>query len=119
MGYWSTHLAQNFTISSEVCSLLSDFLENVLALRLVVEFAGCRIERDADLCARLVAGLGDGFEHHFKRFFVRFQVGGESTFVAHRGGITALLQHALQSVEHFDAHAQRFGKFACAVAGRS
>ncbi len=61
--------------------------------------------------AGLVAGLGDGFEHDFERFFVRFQIRREAAFIAHRGGVAALLQHALERVEHFDAHAQRFGEF--------
>ena len=65
--------------------------------------------------AGLVAGLGDGFEHHFERLFVRFQIGSESAFVANGGGIAALLQNAFQRVEYFHAHAQRFGKLARAV----
>ena len=65
--------------------------------------------------AGLVACLGDGFEHHFERFFIGFQIRSESAFIAHRGGIAALLQHALQRVKYFDAHAQRFGELARAV----
>ena len=34
IGYCSTQLAQNFTISSEVCWLLSDFLKTYLPLAL-------------------------------------------------------------------------------------
>ena len=87
---------------------LVGLLEDVHAV--LIELARSRIERDADLVAGLVAGLRDGFEHHFERFFVRLQIGGEAAFVAHRGRVAALLQHRLQRVEDFDAHAQRFGK---------
>ena len=89
---------------------LVGLLENVLAV--LIELARGRIERDADLLAGLVTGLRDGFEHHFERFVVRFQIRRETAFVADRGRIAALLQHALQGMEHLDAHAQRFGETA-------
>ena len=69
--------------------------------------------------AGLVAGLGDGFEHHFERLFVRLEIGRESAFVADRSRIAALLQHALQGVEYFGAHAQRLGEFRSRRRGRS
>ena len=61
--------------------------------------------------ARFVAGLGNGFHDHVERFFVGFEIGGEAAFVAHRGGVAALLEHAFQGVEDFGAHADGFGKF--------
>ena len=64
--------------------------------------------------AGLVAGRRDGFENDFDGFFVRFQVGREAAFVADRRGVAALVQHGLQAMEDFDAHAQGFVKRLCA-----
>ena len=94
---------------------LVGFLEDILAAGLVIELAGGGIERDADLRAWLVTGLGDGFEHHFESLLVGFEVGRETAFVADRGGVAALFEHAFQGVEHFGAHAQGFGEFRRAV----
>ena len=63
-----------------------------------------------DLFARLVAGGGDRFEDDLDGFFVRFQIRSEAAFVAHGRGIAALVQHGLQIVEDFDAHAQGFAE---------
>ena len=65
------------------------------------------------MLSRLIPGLCDGLEQYLQRFFVRFQAGCESAFVANRSRIIALLQHRLQGVECFDAHAQRFGERRC------
>ncbi len=94
---------------------LVGLLEDILAARLVIELAGGRIERDADLRAGLVSGLGDGFEHNFERFFVGLEVGRESAFIADGCGVAALLQHAFQRVKYFGAHAQGFRKLGRAV----
>ena len=110
MGYWRTQSAQNFTISSLECSLLSDFLKTYFFLRAVVELAGGGIERDGDLLAGLVARLGDGFEHDFDGLGVRLDGGRKSAFVADGGVVAALLQHAFQDVEGLDAPAQRFAE---------
>ena len=52
IGYCSTHLAQNFDHLLGGPLALVGFLEDVLAACLVVELAGRRIERDADLRRR-------------------------------------------------------------------
>ena len=93
---------------------LVGLLEDVFAARLVVEFAGRGIERDGDVLAGLVACRRDGFENDLDGLFVRFQVGREAAFVAHRRGIAALVQHGLQAVKDFDAHAQGFVERLCA-----
>ena len=85
-------------------------LEYVFAAGLVVELARCGIERDGDVFAGLVAGGRDGFENDLDGFVVRFQVGREAAFVADRRGVAALVQHRLQAMEDFDAHAQGFIK---------
>ena len=51
----------------------------------------------------------------FEGLFVGLQIGREAAFIANRGGIAALLQHAFQGVKHFRAHAQRFGERSRAV----
>ncbi len=89
---------------------LIGFLEDVLLLVLVVEFARRRVERDADLAAGSIACLRNGLEHHFKRFVIGFEVGCEAAFIAHRRRVAALLQHALQRVEYLGAPAQRLGE---------
>jgi hypothetical protein len=86
------------------------FLEDVFPAGRHVEFARGGIDGQRDLFARRVARGGDGFEHDFDGFFVRFQIRREAAFIAHRGGIAALFQNGLQIVEDFDAHAQGFAE---------
>ena len=58
----------------------------------------------------LYPALRDGFEHDFDGFDVRLHGRREAAFVADGGVVAALLEHAFQRVEHFDAPAQRFRK---------
>ncbi len=66
-------------------------LENVIAACFVVELAGGRVERDADLLAGLISSGGDGFENDLDGFFVGFATGGKAAFVADGGGVAVLL----------------------------
>ena len=49
------------------------------------EFGGGRIERDHDVAAGLVAGLGDRLHDDVERGFRRFQIGREAALVADIG----------------------------------
>ncbi len=88
--------------------LLSGLEEHVLPV--VPHFTGGRVEANRDIGGRLVAGFGDRFQNQFDGFFVRFQVGSETTFIAHGGRVSFAVQHLLQCVEGLDAHADRLGK---------
>jgi hypothetical protein len=59
--------------------------EDVFAAGLVVELAGCGIECDAHLFARLITGGANRLQNNLNRLFVRFAVGGEAAFVADGG----------------------------------
>ena len=89
---------------------LVGLLEDVLLLVRVIELAGRGIERDRDLLAGLESRLRDGFQHNLNRFGIRLHRRRKSAFIANRGVVAALLQHALQHVEGLDAPAQRFAE---------
>ena len=82
--------------------------EDVAAV--LVEFAGGRVERERDVVAGPVAGLGDRFEDHLDRFLVVTQVGSEAALVADVGRLPALFQYAGQRVKDLGAHANRVGE---------
>src|SRR5271169_767711 len=67
------------------------FFEDVFFCGAIVEFAGGGIEGDSDLFAGLVAGRGDGFQNTLESFFVGFQVGRKTAFIADGCGIAVLL----------------------------
>src|SRR5712692_4133579 len=81
--------------------------ENVLAARLVIEFAGGRVERNGRVLAGLVACRKDGLEQDFDGLFIRFEVRGKAALIADGRGVAALFEHGLQVVKDLDAHAQR------------
>ncbi len=85
-------------------------LENVVAAGFVVELARGGVERDAYLVAGLVASSGNGFQNDLDGLFVRFAAWREAAFVADGGGVAVLFQRGLESVEDFDAPAQRLRK---------
>ncbi len=92
---------------------LIGLLEDVLAVR--EELAGRGIEGDPDVDSGLVTSLFNGFMNDHQSFFVGPQTGRKAAFVTDRRGIPALLQHALQRVEHLDAPAQGFGELRGAI----
>ena len=63
IGYWPHPLGPELYHLLGSPLALVGFLEDVLLLFAVVELTGGRIKRDANLRARLVSGLGDGFQH--------------------------------------------------------
>ena len=52
----------------------------------------------------------NGFENDFDGLDVRLHRRREAAFVADRGVVAALLEHAFQGVEYLDAPAQRIGE---------
>jgi hypothetical protein len=66
--------------------LLGGFEEHVLPV--VPHFTGGRVEADRDIGGRLVAGFGDRFQNQLDSFIVRFQIGSEPPFIAHRGAVS-------------------------------
>ena len=95
-------------MSSELLADLSDFLKTYLPS--LIELAGGGVERNGDFFSGLVAGLLNGFQHDFDGFDVRLHRRSEAAFVADRGVVAALLQHAFERMEDFHAPAQRLGK---------
>ena len=78
------------------------------AIRAVaVELAGGRVERDRDVLAGLVARRLDARHERLQRLLVRAEVGREAALVADGRAQPALVQPALQRVEHLGAHPQR------------
>src|SRR5260370_8035580 len=65
---------------------------------------------DAFFVAGLVDARGDGFQTDLEGLFIRFAAWREAAFVAEGGGVAVLFQRGLESVEDFDAPAQRLRK---------
>jgi len=74
------------------------------------EFGSRAIQADANIVAQLVASLGHGRSDHFQRFFSVGDVRCETAFITHGGRHVLVVQHFLQVVEHFSAHAQGFAE---------
>ncbi len=85
-------------------------MKDIAPFALIEERAGCRIQRDADLFPGLVARQFDRLKDHFDGLNVGLQRRREAAFIANRRVVAALLQHALQRVEHLGTPAQRVGK---------
>ena len=81
-----------------------------LIATVVVELGARRVESQVDIAARLVARLLDRLQNGFERSFVGRQIGREAALITHRGAHALGAQHRFQSVEYFDAVAQRFTK---------
>ncbi|OIQ73058.1 hypothetical protein GALL_453100 [mine drainage metagenome] len=73
----------------------------------LVVFGRGAIEREADILARTVACLFDGFQNEIKRIAGGAEVGGEAALVADRGGEACGRKLFLKRVEDFGAHADR------------
>ncbi len=85
-------------------------MEGILAGLFVVEFGGGHVESQEDFLAELITGGLDGGGDGLEGGFIRSNLGRETAFVADGGRETLSLQHFLESVEDFRAHAERFAK---------
>ena len=77
----------------------------------VVDVAGAdlargRVERDEHVLARAIARRLDAAHEHLQRLLVGAEVGREPALVSDGGAQAAVVQRALQRVEHLGAHPQ-------------
>jgi hypothetical protein len=82
-------------------------LEHVGAVRLAIELARCRIQRDLHLLARRVAARFDAGDQRLERVLVRLEVRRKPALVADRGGEAVLAQRALERVKGLSPVSQR------------
>ncbi len=82
----------------------------VFVLLCVKKFRRSGIQSNGHILSRFQTGLFNGFQHHLNGFFVGFQIGGETAFITHIGGLSAVFQHPLQGVEHFRPPTQGFAE---------
>ncbi len=85
-------------------------LAGQVVLAVLVELAGSAIQRQGHVGAQLIAGLLDRFGDGAEGVFVGRQVRCETAFVAHGSAQATGLEHRLEVMEDFGAHAQRIGK---------
>ena len=95
----------NHLVAGELAAFFAQVIEPGLFL---VELRGSRVQRDANFFAGFIASFGDGFQNQFHSFFVGFQLGRESAFVAHQGDITFGFEHTLKRLVNLGAPAQAF-----------
>ena len=81
---------------------------------ILVKLGGSNVDREVYVFTRNKAGSLDGFDDHLEGFFVGAEVWCKAAFVTDSSVVAFALEHSLQRMEHFGAHAQRFLEGFCA-----
>ena len=84
------------------------FEDGVVIYAIFIELAGGAVHANLYIPSRFVAGSMDGGHDAVQCVFRTLQCGGKTSLIAYGGAEAAVVEHLLQGMEYFGAHAQAF-----------